>query len=305
VQLLVFVILAAGLLWCATPQFPPTLHELVELVDELGWESSFLFTGATSLAALLVIVPAVRLRIGPNVRSELNLRRLSPLQGMLIVAAVAPLALLSDQVYRWGMTANTWLASLSPELRYVFELDAMQIVKRQAESTPYPILLVALALAPAVSEELVFRGLIGRGLTARWGVRGGVVLTSLLFAAAHGSPAHALATLPIGLCLHVVYRLTGTLWGAILLHAGNNALAVTVMKLHTEATPAASPALLYASAGYLVVVLALLSQTAKRDSDLAQLPAAFHLGRAFPMLAGCSILEYICVLVWSQVATMQ
>lgn len=301
VQLAVFAGLAAGLLWCATPHFPPTLAEVLRIVDSLQWETSFLFTGATSLAALLVIVPLVRLRVGRLMRSEFGLRPMSLPQGVLIVAAVAPLALLSDQLYRWGLALNGWLASLVPELEVLTRWDVMQLIQRQAESTTYPVLLVALALAPAITEEFVFRGLIGRGLTARWGVRLGVLLTTLLFASAHGSPAHAVATIPVGLALHAVYRMTGTLWGAVLLHAGNNALAVTLLKLHAGATLAASPALLFAAAGYLVVVLVLLHETSGRAGTTDADARRFQPGRAFPMLASCSILAYTCVFVWSQV----
>jgi hypothetical protein len=77
---------------------------------------------------------------------------------------------------------------------------------------------------------VVFRGLIGRGLIARWGVVGGVLLTSLLFAAAHVSPAHAIATLPIAVFLHVSYLATGSIGAPIFVHFLNNALSVTMMK---------------------------------------------------------------------------
>lgn len=297
VQLLVFILLAAGLLWCATPVFPPTFDEVVRLIDELGWQSSFLFTGATTLAALLVIVPLVRLRVGPQLRAEFGARSLSWSQMMLVIAAVVPLAVLSNQVYLWGLGINAWLVDLVPELEVLTRWDAMRIVQEQAESTAYPVLLVALALAPAITEELVFRGLIGRGLIARWGVGGGVILTTLLFAAAHGTPAHLLATLPIGLCLHIVYRLTGTLWAPILLHAGNNALAVTLMKLQAAATSPASPPLLFAACGYLAVIACLL-----HEAHGAETPSPLRTSAAFPKLAGSSILTFTCVFVWSQLS---
>ncbi|MFV0446362.1 MAG: lysostaphin resistance A-like protein [Planctomycetaceae bacterium] len=310
VQLLVFLLLATGLLWCAAPVFPPSFAEVVRIIDTLGWETSFLFTGATSLAALLVIVPLVRWRIGPAMRTELGLRSLSAPQAILILGAVAPLALVSDQIYRWGLTLNDSLTRIVPELAWLTQFDVMQIVRQQAESTTFPVLLVALALAPAISEELVFRGLIGRGLTARWGVRTGVLLTTLIFAASHGTPAHALATVPVGLGLHAVYRMTGSLWGSILMHAGNNALAVTLMKLSGQATQPVSPALLYAALGYLLVVLTLLAEssrpghrTAGDSGHWVPTPNGSMLsiatGRAFPLLAGCSIVTYTCVMVWS------
>ena len=80
------------LLWCATDRFPPSLMEAIQIAERLRWESTFLFTGVASLAALLVLVPAVRLRIGQSVRAEFGLRRLSLSDWIWIAAAVVPLA---------------------------------------------------------------------------------------------------------------------------------------------------------------------------------------------------------------------
>ena len=303
VQMLVFAALAAGLLWCAVPSFPPSLEEVSRIVDDLGWESSFLFNGATTLAALLVIVPLVRMRIGRDARRSLGLTRLSAAQVVLVAAAVAPLGVLSDCVYRWGLEFNDLLAKVIPELAMLARIDAMHVIQQQAESTSYPILLVAIALGPAISEEFVFRGLIGRGLISRWGANTGILLTTLLFALAHGTPAHALATIPVGLCLHTVYLMTGTLWAPILLHTLNNALAVTLMKLQADVSLAGAPALLFATVGYLVVVIALLSEaTGERGTTVG---VALRLRRsvspAFPVIAAGSILSFTCVFVWSRI----
>jgi len=299
-QMVVFAVLATGLLWCAVPTFPPTLRQVLRIIDDLGWESSFLFTGATLLAALLMVVPLVRLRVGPSLRREFGFRRLTAAEVLLITAGVAPLGVLSDQVYRWGLGLNTWLAHAVPELTALTSMDAIQIVQRQAESTAYPILLVAIALAPAIGEELVFRGLIGRGLTSRWGVPAGIALTTLLFALAHGTPAHALGTVPVGLCLHLLYRATGTLWAPILLHTLNNAVAVTLMKLHSPVSLAGDSAVLFATLGYLVVIGTLLQQTKQHRAHNREFAAT--VGHAFPMLAASSIVAFTCVFVWSRVS---
>ncbi len=306
VQCLVVVVLATGLLWAAAPTFPPSFETIVRLVDQLGWETSFLFTGAASLAAFLLLAPLVRLRVGARWRSELGFRRLTALEVLLIAAAVAPLGVLSDAVYHWGLSLNTLCAEWFPSLALLGELDAMRLIQRQAASTTYPILLVAIALAPAMTEELVFRGLIGRGLTARWGVTGGVLITSVLFATAHGTPAHALATLPVGVCLHVLYRMTGSLWAPILLHALNNGLAVTLLKLDGSPHFPATAALLWAALGYLAVVGVLLQQaaTGSTTGNVPQPVLALRRqpGHAFPLLAAGSIVTYTCVFIWSSVS---
>lgn len=296
-QLCVFLALAAFLLYCATPRFPPSLQEVLQIVEVLGWESSFLFTGATSLAALLLIVPAVRLRLGQNARKSLGLRRLRTVECLLIVAAVLPLAVVSDQIYRWGAQL---IAALRPPLQgleAMSQLDTVKLIQRQAATTSYPIVLVAIALGPAIGEELVFRGLIGRGLTARWGMWGGALLTSLLFAAAHGTPAHALATLPIGMCLHYAYFVSGNLWAPILLHALINTVAITLMKFQADPALPDNLALFWASSGYLFVVGTLFWQMRPNPRGAGD---AFFPGRRFPMLAACSIAAFTCVFVWAR-----
>jgi membrane protease YdiL (CAAX protease family) len=123
------------------------------------------------------------------------------------------------------------------------------------------------------------------------------MLTSLLFAAAHGTPAHALATLPVGICLHWVYLASRNLWAPVLLHALSNGVAVTLMKLQADPALPDNPALLFASCGYLAVVGTLFWQ-ARRTPDQEQRPAS----SAFPMLAACSILAFTCVFVWARFA---
>ncbi len=63
-------------------------------------------------------------------------------------------------------------------------------------------LIVAFAVAPALGEELVFRGVIGRGLIARWGLPAGVLITSVMFAAIHVHPAHVVGVIPVGIAMH-------------------------------------------------------------------------------------------------------
>lgn len=303
VQFVVFLALATLLLWCATPRFPPSASELVRIMDELEWESTFFFTGATTLAALLVIAPLVRMRIGRQFRQVIGFRRISAPELLLIAAAVAPLGVLSDQLYRWGLQLNALFVEWIPELAFVARFDVMQVVRDQAATTGYPILLVALALAPAIAEELVFRGLIGRGLIARWGATCGIVLTTLMFAAAHGTPAHALATIPVGLCLHLLYCMTGSLWAPIMLHALNNALAVTLLKLNSGPALSANPALIFASVGYLGVVGVLMYRSTGRETGYES-ARRLETSAAFPLLATCSIVAYTCVFIGTQMGTL-
>jgi len=321
-QILVCALLFCGLLWAAVPSFPPSLQETVRIIDELGWESSFLFTGVTSLAALLILVPLCRLRLGRESRGTLGMRKFKVKEMVLLAAAVVPLAIVSDEVYRWGRQSLLVWADSIPLLKLFAELDTVQLVHRQMAQTPFSILFIALALGPAIGEELVFRGLIGRGLTQRFGAWIGIGITSLLFAAAHGSPAHAIATLPVGIFLHIVYRATGNLWSSILLHCLLNGLAIGMMKYSVDPSVPVSLPLLISSTGYLVIVAALLFSTPPLEAEQAFSHPPLEIERvvesaARPQqlrsprpsaslishnLAGCGIVCYTAVFVWTVIS---
>ena len=84
------------------------------------------------------------------------------------------------------------------------------------------------ALFPALGEELLFRGYIGRGLVARWGMGKGVLLTSLLFGAVHIHPLHAVVAAFLGVILHALYLWTRSLIVPMLLHGINNYAAIQI-----------------------------------------------------------------------------
>ncbi len=82
--------------------------------------------------------------------------------------------------------------------------------------------VLAVVVAP-VTEELVFRGLILRGLLGRWPVAPAVLASAALFALTHFNPAQAPVALLLGTLLGWVYVRTRSLGLCILGHALNNA----------------------------------------------------------------------------------
>ena len=266
--------------------------QLVGLMVELDLDRSFVLIGVPGLAALLVMLPLVRWRLGPDWRESLQLGRPTFRQILLGLGAVLPLGILSDEVYRQALAGWRALWDI-PEMAET----PLGNLGAQILAVPYPVLIVALALGPAVGEELVFRGLIGRGLTIRRGVVAGVLWTSLLFGAAHAFPPHAISTVFVGLFLHVLYLATGNLWAPILVHALVNGLAVTHLKLEGIATFETSPTVLFAASGYLLVVGTLLWHLRSHEPGAPRrvvMPT-----RMFPYLASCSVLSYTLVSVWT------
>ncbi len=98
--------------------------------------------------------------------------------------------------------------------------------------------IVVVGLAPVI-EEWLYRGVVQQGLIGHLGRAGGVFATACLFGLAHFQPGHSaaaslatfVAVLPLGIVLGVVRIATGSLLGAILLHAGYNAIGVAGMAL--------------------------------------------------------------------------
>ena len=82
-------------------------------------------------------------------------------------------------------------------------------------------------LLPAFTEELLLRGLV-QGEYEKYGVTIGVLLTSLLFALFHTSPAHIPALFVAGVCYGVLTLMFRSVWPAFIAHAINNGVAVFV-----------------------------------------------------------------------------
>lgn len=132
------------------------------------------------------------------------------------VLLVPPQAVLMQQVAAW---AGEVLPTFNTELYLEF-----------AEA-PWALVILAGCLFPGVGEEIFFRGFLGRGLVARMGLVCGTAWCALLFGAIHLDPTQALGILVIGVGLQLVFIASRSLWIPILVHALNNALSFSMVKL--------------------------------------------------------------------------
>jgi membrane protease YdiL (CAAX protease family) len=94
---------------------------------------------------------------------------------------------------------------------------------------PWAMGVLVIGLGPGISEELWFRGFLGRGLVSRNGVVGGVLLTSLLFGLVHLEPRQAAYSMVIGIMLHLTYLASRSLLIPMLLHIANNTLSIVAL----------------------------------------------------------------------------
>src|SRR5207253_3949551 len=81
--------------------------------------------------------------------------------------------------------------------------------------------VLTIGLGPGLGEELWCRGFLGRGLVGRYGMIGGVVLTSFFFGLLHVEPRQAAAVALMAIVLHLAYLATRSFWVPVLLHTMN------------------------------------------------------------------------------------
>lgn len=90
-------------------------------------------------------------------------------------------------------------------------------------------LLAVAALLPGVVEELLFRGVVLRGLRCRLGPAAAIIITALLFAALHLSPWRFLPQLLMGCLMGWLALRHHSVWPAVAAHAVHNGLVLAAM----------------------------------------------------------------------------
>lgn len=111
-------------------------------------------------------------------------------------------------------------------------LDPTRLLQRAAESPlSLWLLVLGIAVAAPVGEELFFRGFLHTCARRRLGAFWGTLLSSGTFALVHGGPLMVPAILPLGILLAIAYDRTTSLWVPIVMHTVNNGVLAMVIVL--------------------------------------------------------------------------
>ncbi len=86
----------------------------------------------------------------------------------------------------------------------------------------------AVALWTPITEEIFFRGFVYAGLVPRLGAGRAILVSAVVFGGFHILPGLLIPTFMTGLLLAWLYHKTGSIWPPIAVHAGQNALALTL-----------------------------------------------------------------------------
>lgn len=184
-----------------------------EMGSALAW--GMFGAQAVSLGLIALVLPR---RIGPDWKRQIGLRR-PAVTHVLLVVLMLPGFLICSSGLAYAM-----------ELLGAKRLDSADALRGVFATWPVWMAVLTVGVGPGVVEELWCRGFLGRGLSARYGLVAGVIVTSLLFALMHLQPAYVLVYGAMGAFLHFTYLASRSIWVPVLLHALNNGVG-TVMYL--------------------------------------------------------------------------
>lgn len=95
---------------------------------------------------------------------------------------------------------------------------------------PTILIVLVMALMPAVGEEIFFRGLMYGGLRDKCGVKWAVLISAVIFGAFHMSLVKLIPTAMLGACFaYIVYK-SGSIYIGMALHFLNNAFLLLQVK---------------------------------------------------------------------------
>ncbi len=95
-------------------------------------------------------------------------------------------------------------------------------------------MLLLTCVLPGIVEELLMRGVVLSGLRRACPPWAAVLVTSLLFAAMHGSPWRFAPQFTLGLAVGWLAVRSGSCWPGALTHATYNAVAVVLLVVHPQ-----------------------------------------------------------------------
>ncbi len=195
--------------------------------------SRFLNTMASVLVFLLPAWILAR-NISKNAFSHLGfnsvvgIRQLIPLL-LIMVAGIMLSGALGELNEKIPLPGTLYAKAKKMEDEYKASMLSMANMKTVVD---YLLALIVLAAAPAVCEEVLFRGAFQQvfiGWTKnKWT---GIIITSIVFSAFHFSYFGFLPRVALGMVLGLIFFYSKNIWLNIFLHFLNNAMVVTQLYL--------------------------------------------------------------------------
>lgn len=112
-------------------------------------------------------------------------------------------------------------------------------LEAKLNAIPFAVQLIVLAIAPAATEELFFRGFLLQGLARDWGRWPAVLVSAAVFGAFHVfvqglSFERFIPTALLGVCLGWVFVRSGSVWPGMLLHVLHNSFLLSLSQFKDQ-----------------------------------------------------------------------
>lgn len=109
-------------------------------------------------------------------------------------------------------------------------LEGLEMAFEEMMKQPFVLLVLVIAVMPAIGEELLFRGLVFGSMRHKYKVGWAIFFSALLFGAYHTNLVKLIPTGLLGACFaYIVYK-SGSIFISMFLHFTNNFLSVIAMK---------------------------------------------------------------------------
>jgi sodium transport system permease protein len=141
----------------------------------------------------------------------------TPMAAALLAFAFHPTANMLQAVVQWIYPLDDQVAKTISQM--VFEPDSIWV------------LLLVIAVVPAVCEELAFRGFVLSGLRHMGHKWTAILVSSLFFGATHALFQQSIVASFVGALLGYVAVQSGSIWPCIVFHVIHNSLAVLVQRI--------------------------------------------------------------------------
>jgi sodium transport system permease protein len=187
--------------------------------SQLSWTSIVTSTIAIQLGLILGPVLIMAAILTRSVPKALRINRVP----VSYLAAAALLAIALHPTY-------TALASLISQ-EYKLGDETTAVLKQFNEllvTAPLGFVILVLALVPAISEELTFRGFLFAGLERNGGSLRAILLTSLLFGLSHGVLQQSISAAIMGVLLGWLAARSGSVLPTLVFHFVHNSVSMAI-----------------------------------------------------------------------------
>lgn len=136
--------------------------------------------------------------------------------------------------WKWLLAVVLMVIAASSVMDYIStESDYNENIKSLITDVSYwglVKMIVALALLPAIFEEIFFRGVLQKFLI-RWtrSALAGIVIAAAIFSLVHGDMANFVPRFLLGLILGLLYQYSNRLWTNMMFHFLNNTIAAFII----------------------------------------------------------------------------